>query len=256
MICERNIRSTAKLIAAIAAVSVVCGATAAPLNHGDISDVPPGSVMYLDVTESSGTDAVPLFDEPGITGNLLDFDPVGFAASGVNGGSELVDGQLNFTIMASQGSAISSMSVNEGGDYSLFGSGTSATQVAAALSVTVEILEVDGVAVPPSSTGGITVNFTDAFTGTSELLTAWSLGGILDFNAVLDENQIQYDFGVTKAEVVIDNQLIAISEDLTTAFIAKKDFKINATTVAVPEPGSLAALTLTGLLLVRRRRAM
>jgi hypothetical protein len=37
--------------------------------------------MYLDVTETANTpgDAEPLFYGPNITGNLLDFDPKGFA---------------------------------------------------------------------------------------------------------------------------------------------------------------------------------
>eukprot|EP00752_Nemacystus_decipiens_P016623 g14863.t1 len=215
---------TKAVLAAGLALATATNSDAAT-NYGDFSDIPPGSVMYLDVTESSGTTPAPSYGAPDITGNLLDFDPTVFAADATDGDSELIDGQLNFDVMADDGFAISSLLVTEGGDYSLFGTGSGATQVAAALSVSVEILEVDGLVVGPPNDGGLNVSFTDSFTGTPQLLDDWSLAALVDFDAILADNNIDFVLGVTKAEVVIDNQLIAISEDLSTAFIAKKDFK-------------------------------
>lgn len=247
--------SKKSLLAAVVVGSLGAAATAAPVNYGDFSDVPPGSVMYLDVTESSGTNAASLYGSPSAFGNILDFDPSTFTASAADGNSELTDGQLNFVIMAIPGNAINKISVVEGGDYSMFGTGSVATQVAAALSISIDILEVDGVAVGPPNEGGLSVNYFDSFTGFPQLLDTWSLSEELDLDAVLTANNISFNFGVTKAELVINNQLIAISEDLSTAFIAKKDFRIDAETSVVPEPTSLALIGLGGLALMRRRRA-
>jgi hypothetical protein len=53
--------------------------------------------------------------------------------------------------------------------------------------------------------------------------------------------------------VVIDNQLVAVSEAGTVAFIKKKEIGGVAITV-VPSPASLALVGLGGLVAARRRR--
>src|SRR5688572_9139741 len=73
---------------------------AASINYGDFNSNPPG-VMFLDVTESSGTDAVPLFGPPTFVGQELGFSPTpAFAANAAGGTTDLTDGQLNYTIMS------------------------------------------------------------------------------------------------------------------------------------------------------------
>ena len=57
-------------------LGVVTGASlAAPINYGDFSDIPPGAVMYTDVTETANTpgDSEPLFGAPVVSGNALRF---------------------------------------------------------------------------------------------------------------------------------------------------------------------------------------
>ena len=59
------------VIAAVAAAP----ASAGTINHGDFDDIPPGVVMYLDVTESANADTEPNFGVPTIAGNVLEFMP-------------------------------------------------------------------------------------------------------------------------------------------------------------------------------------
>jgi hypothetical protein len=80
---------------------------------------------------------------------------------------------------------------------------------------------------------------------------------------VLNSNEIPFELGVSKAEVVINNQLIAMSEPSSLAFIAKKDFTIITNVLidpdfVIPEPStlSLAALALVGFGAAFRRRLL
>ncbi len=236
---------------------------AAPINYGDFTGT---TVTYFDVTETANTpgDAEPLFYGPNITGNLLDFDPKGFAASAGGSSTDLTDGQLNFLLSGQQGLAITSLSFNESGDYVLFGSGTAATSIFYALSIShVSVLEIDGVALAlPVVLSGASASGGDDLSFGSDAGTPWSLGLAYDVNAALNAAGVSYNTGATRLEVVLDNNLGAISETSTIASIAKKDFRINiGTEVFVPEvpiPGALVLMLsgLAGLIAVGRRRIL
>lgn len=249
---EKRIRATCALAVAMSWCVAAGYSQAEIMNYGDFDDIPPGTVMYLGVQESSGTDPLPLYGSPTVTGNLIDFEPATFTASAEDGNSDQTDGQLNFTLMSTPGNVITDFTLSESGRYTLFGTGTASTAVAAAVSVDIDIIEIDGVSVSPLDSGYST-SFTADLVSDAGLLQAWELEVFVDLNDFLVSNDIDFDFGVTKVEVVIDNQLIGISEDLSTAFIEKKDFSISTTT-AVPEPGSIALLGLGSLYLLRRRR--
>lgn len=225
---------------------------AAPINYGDFSDIPPGAVMYLDVTESSGTDATPLFGGPTITGDTLDFNPKGFVAFAGSGGSDITDGQLNFSIESFPGTGISSIMFRESGDYSLLGTGSAATMVSGGISVRVEIIEVDGVALPSPIDVVANASISANLVSGPATLSPWSLGLFVDLGPAL--TNIPHNLGVTKANVVLDNLLAAISETSSTALIAKKDFKIIPTIEGnpIPEPASLALFTLGAACVFRR----
>lgn len=230
-------------------------AKAASINYGDFSGT---SVMYLDVTETANTpgDEEPLFGGPSITGDTLDFDPMGFSASASSGSSDLTDGQLNFTLMG-RGRVLSSILLTERGDYNLIGTGSAATQISYAVGIgSITVLEVDGAALAtPVSLGGASASGSDDLSGGTEMLAPWDLSLSYDVNAALTDAGVSFVNGATKLEIAIDNTLAAISESASIAFIAKKDFAINVGTV-VPEPAS-AALVGLGLLVlgVAGRRA-
>ena len=260
------------LIAAVSLCAVNNSAVAA-IMYGDFSDIPPGVVMYTDVTESSVTDLVPpgRFGAPTITGNLLDFNPTNFGSYAANGDADLTDVQLNLDIEAAgSGSMVSGgfygISFSEGGDFTLLGSGSSLTQIAAGLAVSVEILEVDGVALPSpimvtASTSfsadlmtspGIGLNWANSLT--IDLVPALTSAGIITPSS-------SPVYGVTKASLVLDDTLASISEAGTSALVMKKDFKINPFSVVpnpefhnVPEPSSVALIASLSLAALAYRK--
>jgi len=246
-------------MAAFTCLALYCpSALAAPINYGDLDDIPPGDVIYTQVTESSGTDPVPLFGAPTVTVNMLDFNPAGFTANAAGGGADITDGQLNFGVVVPQGTfapptvAINSISLSEAGDFTLFGIGTAATSVAAGLFMQATITEVDGLAVAP-----IIVS-TSASLSWDLLLNpgvsqGWNLGASVDLEQAIVDAGLVFNLGVTKVDVFLNNTLLAISEPSTAAFIAKKDFVVDVSIVPEPTAAALALMAFLGLGAVIRR---
>jgi len=234
----------------------------AAILYGDFDDIPPGAVMYLDVTESSATDTLPpaLFGPPSVSANTLDFDPEGFGAYSTNGINDITDGQLNFDIMTLPGAGLTSLSFRESGDFTLDGTGTSITEIGAGIAVMVEILAVDGLMLdtPIQVIGSTSFSANlESSPGTSQ---PWGNVLFVDFGPALMNNQIEVIDGVTKAKVVLDDTLYAISESSSVALVAKKDFQIipnGSLDPTVPEPSTLGLMSLAvvGVMLRRRRTA-
>ncbi|TWU30327.1 PEP-CTERM sorting domain-containing protein [Bythopirellula polymerisocia] len=244
--------------------ALCCTATLAQaaIMYGDFSDTPPGAVMYLDVTESSFSKPVPppLYGPPSITGNVLDFDPTGFGVSSSGGASGLIDGQLNYTIMALPGAGLTGFSIVESGDFSFSGVNPSpGTFVSASAGATVSILAVDSITLPnPIPVFASDIFVTDYPTtggAPSTGLLPWSLVTFVDLGAAIP---FPFDFGATKVEVAINNQLSSATTPGNQAAIAKKDFKLvpvgDLIPDNVPEPSSLALVCLIGLFSTARRR--
>jgi hypothetical protein len=221
-------------------------ADAASISYGNFGPVPPATT-FLNVTESSGTDPVPLYGPPAPFTTGLDFDPANFVATSAGGGADVTDGQVSFTIMAP---SINSVSLTEAGDYTLVGFGTPATSVFAGASIRGTVTQINGVNVAPIllTPSNASVGFN--LVTNPGVLQPWSLGTTLNVAAQLGPGQT-----ATKVEIVIDNQMVAISQPTSVAFIAKKEFIIRTDT-EIPEPSTfaLAGLALGGMAVTASRR--
>ncbi len=238
-------------------------AHAASINYGDGPIIPPG-VRFERVTESSGTDPVPLFGAPDYFRIGMDFDPTSFVAFSTNGVHDVTDGQLNFTVDGSVSGpnifAIESLTLSESGDYTLAGVGTSATMAIAGASIRISVTEIDGVKVEGSairlSPTSESVEFN--LLANRGVVRPWSLRETINISDMLDARNIDYQFGATEIQVVINNQLLALSEANSVATIAKKDFEIeiggDGETIPEPATVSILALGFAGALMRRRGR--
>jgi hypothetical protein len=238
MILTRALSNTTKSVnsfklltcLAIAALTFNATARGASINYGSFNL--PG-VMFQDVTESSGTDPVPLYGPPAPYFVGLDFDPIGFTSSATNGNADITDGQLNFTIMSGpNGPGIPSISLFEAGDYSMAGAGgNAATSVFAGAILRATITQVNGLPVAPINIPAVNASFADSLPP-NVVVAPWSLGLTANIAAALGPGQ-----NATKVEVVINNTLLTTSQPGTLAFIAKKDFRIDIPNI--PEPTTL-----------------
>jgi hypothetical protein len=254
-------RVTRSLVCGLAAILGVLLSTtlsvttvrAAAINYGNFGPIPPG-VTFQSVTESSGTDPVPLFGPPAPTPTGLDFDPAGFVASSTGANSDITDGQLNFAIKTTT-TPISEVSMFEGGDYSLNGIGPAPASVFAGLSLRATITEIDNLPVAPINVPASAVHFGD--NSPPNKFAPWNLGLLQNIDSALVG--IPHTIGATRVEVAIDNDLTAISSANSTALIAKKEFQFAVNTdisVLIPEPTSIALAGLAiGMLAGRRRTA-
>lgn len=229
---------------------------AASINYGDFGPVAPG-VNFRGVTETSATDTVPLYGAPTAFSVGLDFNPIGFASFSTGGSSDITDGQLNFGVEGNPLVGISSISLFEAGDYTLAGSGTAATQDFAGVIMRITVTQIDGVNVAPITLAPSNSSVAFNLLANPGIVQPWSLGLSLDVSGQLTAMGLHFAVGATKLDVVIDNQLISLSQPGSIAGIEKKDFRIDVGTNVVPEPSTTAlffSAGLAGLFLLRRAR--
>jgi hypothetical protein len=233
-----------KLFACLAVAALLFNATArgATINYGDFNL--PG-VMFQQVTESSGTDPVPLYGPPSPFIIGLDFDPMNFTSSSTGGLADITDGQLNFTVMSLPGGPpIPAINLFEAGDYSLAGGGgNAATSVFAGAIIRATVTQVNGLPVAPIALPPVNASFSNGLPPT-QIAAPWSLG----LNLPLPPN-------ATKVEVVINNSLVTTSQPSTLAFIAKKDFRIDIPNIPEPSTLLISAIASIGAFAFRRSRS-
>lgn len=255
----------------IIALSLLCLASlsalshATPINYGDFDGT---TVVYRDVTEDANSvgDTPPLFGAPTISGDSLEFSPVGFSASATGaGGVDQTDGNLFFMIEAKPLNGISTVLLREAGDTGLGGFGTDATYTEVKTFIHVDILTTDlgpvninrDLEMTFSPSGGDFGLATDGGGGPS-FSSNWIGSHLIDVGAILAAEG-HLGETATKVNINMDNILLALSEDGTTATISKKDLDTSAITIEVniPEPttGILALISLVALTCCSRRQS-
>jgi len=197
-----------------------------------------GEVDFINISETSNTDPLPLFGVPTRMGNQLFFFPTAFVSTSTDGNPGMTDetsSTLAVTIVADEGYYIQSIVFSELGDYILTGIGTDATFASVTGTMTANpgglVANMDIVPAPP---------YYSPSSGAYQGYAAIDLSGM----------------NISQVELTVANVLQTGSEPLTTASIQKNI--ISAPTIdvtVIPEPGCLFLLALGGAALIRRRRA-
>lgn len=256
----RNFLSALLAIALIASAAVV--SQAGTINHGNFMG---NSVSYISVTESSGTDAVPLFGTPVVIGDQLRFfEPVplpnpslGFGASSVGGVADVTDGFLSFMIRSKPGLGIGLLSFREAGDYSLAGFAPDQAKVIANLIVnSIRIDEVSGVPISPITLSGVTSSMFQI--PGDPPADNWSNQLGFNIQNALTTAGFPPTSAATKVTVRLNDSLLALSQAGSVANIVKKQFNVNVDTRIdqdfVPEPSSMALAMISLIALASSRR--
>jgi len=211
-------------------------ATAAPINYGDFLGVNPGEPDFLQVTEDSITDLPPLFGAPTHVADKLMFFPTMFAASASNGAFDSAAGTLTMHIKADVGYYLDLIDLSEIGDCTLLGIGYASADVYGLLGVT---------DVTPGTHGslGTLLAVDPAPPYWSPSFTPFTGGAQIDLSGL----------NITEVALAFNDTLEAYSSMGTSAFIQKKAFAIEVTSVPVPEPASGLLLLMGGFALLTRR---
>ena len=251
-------RIGAPLVAIGLLFSCMTAAThAITISYGDF---PGNTVIYLDVRESPSDPLTAVYGAPDpvpILADTLGFRPLDFEAISAGGipGAVISDGQLITTVMTLPGtSGITSIHFRESGDYGMDGlTSEHLAKVSATLLVELKVFEVDNVPllVPEFFTADDGV----AFMRPPDDADGWNIEFDFDIVDLLATRGITSG-RATKIDITLDNILVAMTENGSSASISKKTFLIRTVT-AIPEPSTAALIVLGAFCfgLIRRRRS-
>jgi hypothetical protein len=223
-----------------------------------------------------------MFGEPTVGGTTLNFNPVGFDSATSGAAADITEGQLFFMVESNdkQTQSIQNLLIQETGDTTLAGNvpvGSLGTSSSVRLTGVVQIVEVDGVAIPPITLTGMSTPplpvLAPVYTvlpsntvsdGTWQLgvdgnggptfSTQWNGELFIDIHDALVKSGVSFTRGATKVTANLNNVLAATSEQGTSATIAKKDFFTVTTNIPEPTALSMCVLALAAGFLTRRVR--
>lgn len=226
-----------------------------------------GLVSFSDISQSGqgpGDPPAP-YGPPSIIGNMLSFkSPTGFSATSVNGVFDIkdsfTDGLLTFSVDADPQTWITGVSLTERGARNLFelilGAGTASTRVQVIALAEIMVTELDHGNTPLTALASSPIPI--GFNITWDLINdpgavIWSASDSESIETVLTNRGVSFEYGATAFDFIMNNQLFAISEEGTFAFIDKKRIDIKVDTEMVPEPTTvfLAFIGLVGVCLGR-----
>ena len=258
LLCRRGSCVVAALVALAMFANDVTAITMYPDVMGD-------TVWYRDISENTKSvgDPEPLYGPPTTLGDVLDFNPnnFDFVASSNTSLVDTTDGALSLMIEAKPGYILDTICLEESGLVTLFTlDGDPFASVTGLVELTIN--EVDN-AVMPINLPGVIPTFTPSNgdfqhsvdAAGPQFNAAWQ--GLTKFNLYdqLDERQIDYEFGVTKVTLKIDNFLLAAaSGEGSLASIDKKEFMITTETDLIPEPATLTMALIAGIGVLQMRR--
>lgn len=217
------------------------------------------TVVYSNVTETiSGTGTGTTsgtYGAPTVSGDGIDFTPTNLLASATGGQTQETDANLIFTIAAKDGYHITDLDFSEAGDIRLYGAGGATTFGTVSATFFIDVLEVDGDT--PINENGNQNEFIAYFSLPGDPgVNNWSKNMMLDIQGILDDNNVDYDFGATLVQVQLDNLMYVSSEVGTTAIVQKKDLDgFSVTAISIPEPASAGLMVgMAGVAFFVRRR--
>ena len=221
-----------------------------------------GLVSFFDISQSGQGPGDPPnpYGPPSVSGNTLSFlSPAGFSATSVNGIFDIedsfTDGLLTFSVEADPDTWITGVSISERGARNLFelileaGSESTRVQVIALAEILVTELDHGNTPLTAPAADAIPIGFNLTWDLEGDPGVAiWNGFDAQDIEDILiNDRGVEFELGVTAFDFLMNNQLFAISEEGTFAFIDKKRIDIDVETDMVPEP-TTALLALFGLL--------
>lgn len=231
-----------QLIVFVCALSMLgFPAMASVISYGDLPGGP-GEVSFLGIEEGSITDPLPLFGAPTRVGNTLLFFPTTFASFSTSNMSDVTSGTLKMQIDAAEGQWLTTILINEIGDYSLLGLDAQAS-ISGLLTITDLVhgtLLYDALTVAPGMNGVFS-------TANDDSNGAWTATTTIALPSVND-----MDNRTNSIMIVFNNTLQTSAGENSTAFIQKKPTR-KSITVETPEPATLALLVLGSIALLRRK---